>query len=152
MIEVTREQLLDLCRPFATKIAELGTTDSAGLEKALSEISADQLEATALAAHAGGWMTPKEQGGVKFGRLSKADPAIGGCSLDVVEMNGPASGPHTHPNGEVEFCIPLVGKPLFDGRGDRWIVYPPGSRHVPTVSGGTMLILYFLPEGAIVWG
>lgn len=152
MIEVSREHLLALCAPFAAKIAELGTTEPAQLEAVLSSLPSEQLEASALAAHAAGWMTPKEQGGVRFGRLSKADAAMGGCSLDVVDMHGPAAGPHTHTNGEVEFCIPLAGTPLFDGRSERWIVYPPGSRHVPTVTQGRMLILYFLPGGAIEWG
>lgn len=151
MLEVTREQLLSLCAPFARLIGELGTSNPAALEAALAALPSAQLEATALAAHATGWMTPKEQGGVRFGRLSKASPELGNCSLDVVDMSGPAAGGHTHPNGEVEFCIPLSGEPRFDGRADSWIVYPPQSRHIPTVSGGRMLILYFLPGGAIVW-
>ena len=27
----------------------------------------------------------------------------------------------------------------------------PGSRHVPEVAGGRMLIVYFLPDGAMEW-
>jgi hypothetical protein len=49
----------------------------------------------------------------------------------------------------VELCIDLAGEPAFDGKRQRFIAYPPGSRHVPTVSGGRMLILYFLPGGEI---
>ena len=30
-------------------------------------------------------------------------------------------------------------------------VYGPGSEHVPAVTGGEMLILYLLPDGAIEW-
>jgi hypothetical protein len=30
-----------------------------------------------------------------------------------------------------------------------WVVEPPGSVHVPTVAGGTMLIVYLLPRGEI---
>ena len=152
MREVTSADLVRLAAPFAARIAEMGTLDPAALESALAAMDSANLEATTLAAAASGWLTPKVAGGVKFGRVSKADPALAGCSLDAVDMDGPASGPHTHPYGEVEFCIPLAGEPRFDGRAERWIVYPPGSRHVPTVSGGRMLILYFLPGGAINLG
>ena len=47
--------------------------------------------------------------------------------------------------------IPLDGTPDFDGHGSGWAVYPSGSVHVPDVTGGTMLILYFLPGGEIEW-
>lgn len=86
-----------------------------------------------------------EAGGVRFGRLAKS---LGGFSVDAVWMNGP--GPrHEHPNGEIDLCFDVAGEARFDGRTPGWTVYPPGSRHVPTVSGGEMLILYFLPGGAI---
>jgi hypothetical protein len=85
---------------------------------------------------------------VKFGRVTKATPQSDEFSIDVVHMNGP--GPHhVHPNGEVNWCIALDGEPRFDGQPAGWVVMPPGSGHVPTVSGGTMLIVYLLPQGAI---
>jgi len=151
MLEVSKDDLIRLCAPITTIIAARGTADSVALEAALEALNTDQLEATALAAMVAGWLTPKEAGGVKFGRIAKADVATHGHSIDAVDMNGPAAGPHTHPNGEVELCIDLQGEPTFDGRRKRFIAYPPGSRHVPTVSGGRMLILYFLPGGAIVF-
>jgi len=43
------------------------------------------------------------------------------------------------------------GDPRFDGHPEGWAVYAPGSVHVPEVTGGEMLILYLLPEGAIEW-
>ncbi len=149
---MTPEELVELCRPAASLIARLGTEDPAALERALARLDAEQLVAATLMAAAEGWLTPKEAGGVRFGRLSKACEELGGNSLDAVDMDGPASGPHTHPRGEVELCIPVSGQPRFDGRDSRWVVYPPGSRHVPTVTGGRMLILYFLPGGLITWG
>ena len=85
---------------------------------------------------------------VKFGRVAKASPASLDFSIDVVHMNGP--GPlHRHPNGEVNYCVALEGKPTFDGLPPGWVVFPPDSKHVPTVAGGTMLIVYLLPQGAI---
>lgn len=101
----------------------------------------------ALAAQDEPWLLPRENQGVRFGRLAKD---LHGLSIDVVRMSGP--GPrHRHPNGEIDLCIALDGEPRFDGQPAGWVVYGPGSAHVPTVSGGTMLILYFLPRGAIEW-
>ncbi len=42
---------------------------------------------------------------------------------------------------------PLEGAPAFDGVGAGWCVYPPGSAHRPTVTGGSAHVLYLLPEG-----
>ncbi len=85
---------------------------------------------------------------VRWGRAAKATPQTLDQSIDVVVMNGP--GPlHRHPRGEVNYCIALEGDPRFDGQPAGWVVFPPESRHVPTVSGGTMLIVYLLPQGQI---
>jgi len=85
---------------------------------------------------------------VRWSRVSKANPESSDFSIDAVDMNGP--GPHhAHPNGEVNWCIALEGDPRFDGRPAGWVVMPPGSGHVPTVSGGRMLIVYLLPGGKI---
>lgn len=87
---------------------------------------------------------------VKWGRVAKAAPETLGFSIDVVLMNG--AGPrHRHPRGEVNFCIAVDGAPSFDGEPPGWVVLPPASDHVPTVSGGTMLIVYLLPDGAVEW-
>ena len=85
---------------------------------------------------------------VRYGRVAKAGPDTDGFSIDVVLMTG--AGPrHTHPNGEVDYCIALDGDPTFDERPAGWVVCEAGSTHVPTVAGGTMLIVYLLPDGAI---
>ncbi len=149
MVEITKASLADLCEPIGAVIGRMGTASPAALEAELEGLNTDQLEAAALAALAAGWLTPKEGGGVRFGRISKADSH--GNSIDAVDMSGPASGAHTHPRGEVELCIDLAGQPTFDGRRKRFIAYPPGSRHIPTVAEGRMLILYFLPGGEIVF-
>jgi len=85
---------------------------------------------------------------VRWGRAAKATPETLEQSIDVVVMNGP--GPlHRHPLGEVNYCIAMEGSPRFDGHEPGWVVFPPESRHVPTVTGGTMLIVYLLPQGQI---
>jgi hypothetical protein len=85
---------------------------------------------------------------VKFGRAAKAGAATANFSIDVVHMQG--DGPqHVHPRGEIDYCIPLEGEPTFEGQSAGWVVMPPGSVHVPSVKGGTMLIVYLLPLGEI---
>lgn len=85
---------------------------------------------------------------VRWGRVSKATDETLDLSIDVVLMTG--AGPkHRHPNGEVSFAIALDGDPRFDGKPEGWVVLPTDSVHVPTVEGGTMLIAYFLPQGAM---
>jgi len=98
-----------------------------------------------------GWIVPREAGGVRFGRLAKPSGDLHGFSIDAVDMDGAGPG-HTHPNGEIDLCFALEGTPAFDGHAPGWLVLPPGSWHVPTVSGGRMGILYFLPDGAIEFG
>ncbi|MCP3914280.1 MAG: DUF4863 family protein [bacterium] len=80
--------------------------------------------------------------------MTKALPESRDLSIDVVLMNGP--GPrHRHPNGEVNYCVGLESTPTFDGDPPGWVVKTPESKHVPTVDGGTMLIVYLLPGGAM---
>ncbi len=98
-----------------------------------------------------GWLAPREAGGVRYGRLAKATDASRNFSIDAVDMSGPGPG-HTHPNGEIDLCFALTGGACFDGQPEGWVVYGPDSWHVPTVSGGRMAILYFLPGGAIRFG
>ncbi len=95
-----------------------------------------------------GWLTPREANGVKFGRVTKSTPQSLGFTIDAVDMSGPGPG-HTHPEGEFDLCFALTPEARFDGHPEGWVVYPPGSWHVPTVSEGRMVILYFLPNGAI---
>lgn len=97
-----------------------------------------------------GWLCERENAGIRFSRLHKAADESG-FSIDAVHMDRPGPG-HTHPRGEVDLCFPVAGTPQFDGRTPGWTVYPPGSWHIPTVTGGAMDILYFLPGGAIQFG
>jgi Domain of unknown function (DUF4863) len=98
---------------------------------------------------AAGWMCSRSAGGIRFGRVIKPSGPLGRFSVDVVEMSDVVGPTHAHPNGEVDMIMPLDQNAKFDGRGAGWMVYPAGSRHAPTVTGGTAIILYLLPEGAI---
>jgi hypothetical protein len=96
-----------------------------------------------------GWLCAREAGGIKFGRPIKAGAATNGFSVDVVEMENVEGPYHSHPNGEIDLILPLEGQAAFDGVANGWKVYPPGSAHRPTVSGGKAMVLYLLPDGAI---
>ncbi|MDJ0522326.1 MAG: DUF4863 family protein [Planctomycetota bacterium] len=96
-----------------------------------------------------GWLAPHDAGPhVRFGRLDKD---MGGYAVDAVVMANAAGRGHTHTRGELNMCFPLEGEPRFDGHEPGWVVFAPGSHHIPTVEGGTMLFLYFTPGGAVVW-
>ena len=98
-----------------------------------------------------GWIAPREAGGIRFGRVAKPSEDLHGFSIDAVEMDCAGPG-HVHPNGEFDLSFALEGTPMFEGQSEGWVVLPPGSWHVPTVTGGRMGILYFLPDGAIEFG
>jgi hypothetical protein len=97
-----------------------------------------------------GALGEKESGGVRFSRVKKAaDDAD--FSIDYVHMQGPGPG-HVHPRGEIDLCFAVSGSPLFDGQAPGFTAYGKETWHVPTVSGGAMDILYFLPGGSITFG
>ena len=95
---------------------------------------------------ADGWMCEREQGGIKFGRVIKD---VDGFSVDVVHMTDVVGPHHRHPNGEIDMVMPLDAAAEFDGHGAGWVVYGPDSAHKPSVKGGSALVLYLLPGGAI---
>ncbi|MDA1259615.1 MAG: DUF4863 family protein [Planctomycetota bacterium] len=107
-----------------------------------------ELRAAMEAGVAAGTLCQNGEAPVRWSRMFKLSETSRGFSADAVLMSAP--GPkHRHPNGEVDLCFALDGAPQFDGNPPGWTVYPPDSTHVPTVTGGTMLILYLLPGAAI---
>lgn len=98
---------------------------------------------------AAGWMCQQGEGSRKFGRILQPAAATHGFSVDVVDITDLVGPHHRHPTGEIDMIMPLDAAALFDGRGEGWLVYPPGSAHRPTVSKGRALILYLLPNGEI---
>lgn len=96
-----------------------------------------------------GWLMSRDAGGIRFGRAIKPGGATGEFSVDVVRMDDVKGPHHTHPNGEIGAVLPIAGEPKFDAFAPGWYVYPPGSAHHPTISGGAAYVIYLLPEGAI---
>ena len=96
-----------------------------------------------------GSMCQHEAGGIRYGRVIKADDNAQGFSVDVVRMNNIKGPHHSHPLGEINMIMPINTEALFDGKQAGWWVYPAGSAHHPTVSNGEALVLYLLPQGSI---
>ena len=141
------DTFLPLCRAAAE--IDLGAEDASALlnERFGYESEEGQAFVEAFKAlHASGEVADRGELPVEWGRVSKATEETLGFSLDVVHMNG--AGPeHVHPTGEASFCVPLEGDPEFEGTRSGWHVLSPGSRHIPEVTGGRMLIVYLLPNG-----
>ncbi|MGC6486826.1 MAG: DUF4863 family protein [Planctomycetota bacterium] len=147
---IGKDEFVEMLRPLAEALQALDVdaADAAAQAEGIAAFGGAQVEAIRAAATASvdsEWLLPKEAGGVRFGRVAKD---LCGFSVDCVWMNAP--GPrHRHPNGEIDLCFAVDGPARFDGNPEGWVVYGAGSEHVPTVTDGAMLILYFLPGGAI---
>jgi len=157
-IRAGREQLVAALGEVIEVVRGVDPSQGAAAAAALSAafpVDGPAMKALAALVRRGveeGWLCEREAGGIRFSRVAKAaHPGTSPLSVDVVHMGGPGPG-HTHPNGEIDLCFAVSGAPTFDGQAPGWVVYPPGSWHVPTVAGGVMDILYFLPEGAIAFG
>lgn len=107
------------------------------------------IEAACHAAIAEGWMCAQGDGNRRFGRVIEAAPETSDLSVDVVDLADVVGPLHRHPNGEICLVMPVTPTARFDKRGRGWCVFPPGSAHRPTVTGGRALVLYLLPGGAI---
>ena len=146
--------MLETFRPLLDAVRALDVSDPLAAERALARAfdpagpEAERLAAELRRLLEEGRIAQRGEPPVRWGRVARAEPATHDLSIDVVHMSGP--GPrHRHPRGEIDYCIPLAGRPTFDGRAPGWVVYGEGSVHTPTVAGGEMLVVYFLPKGEI---
>jgi len=98
-----------------------------------------------------GWLCDRGEPDARFSRVAKPDPRTRGMSVDIVSLAG-AAVRHTHPKGELTLGFAVEGDaPRFDGQPPGWTFHGPGSTHTPEVTGGRMLLLYVLPDGAVQW-
>jgi hypothetical protein len=147
---MTKDQFVELLRPLAAVLQpiDVDRADAAVAAERAAPFAGPAVAAVRAAALANvdsEWLLPKANAGIRFGRVAKD---LHGFSVDAVLMDVP--GPkHRHPQGELDLCFATRGEPRFDGKPEGWVVYGRESVHVPTVRGGEMLILYFLPGGAI---
>ena len=153
MQQIAQTQFADAIAKIVTAIGERPL--DADLEVYLNEtVPPDgapfrELETLVAAGVAQGWLCGREGGGIKYGRAIKPGAGAGRFSVDVVEMENLKGPHHVHTTGEIGMILPVSGEPRFDGKERGWYVYPPSSSHWPTVAGGTAVVLYLLPDGAI---
>ncbi len=147
---MSKQDFQDLIQNVTSAIA--GKTLDKALAAEMNEtFSADSdtvknIQAACEVAIADGWMCEQEYGGIKFGRVLKD---VDGFSVDVVHMKDVVGPHHRHPKGEIDLIMPIEGDAKFDNHGVGWVVYGPDSAHRPTVTDGTALVLYLLPDGEI---
>ena len=152
---MSNEQLAITLTPMLKRISELDLSHPASEIMLNQEFSASnpRLQTAIVQAKQGlvdGWLCDRVNDGIKFSRVAKPSDATFNLSIDAVLMSGEGAA-HTHPNGEVSLCIPMQGDAVYDDFEHAWAPYPPGSSHTPIVTGGEMLILYFLPDGEMDW-
>jgi Domain of unknown function (DUF4863) len=152
----TTESLLALLDAPMAAAARTPLADAAAARAALEKAypsrgpAAQALRTELLAAMQAGLICDRGKDAIRYSRLCKPDATKHDVSVDFVWMTGPGIN-HRHPKGEVNLCFAVEGDPRFDGQPEGWVVFTPGSQHVPTVTGGRMLIAYFLPGGAVEW-
>ncbi|HVI04364.1 MAG TPA: DUF4863 family protein [Enhygromyxa sp.] len=157
------ESLLSLLDPILARVAALapeldGTPESvAAIEATLERefpYAGAQVQAIGQALAQGvdeGWLADRGAPEARFGRVAKPSAETHGLSIDVVSMIG-AGVEHTHPRGEFTLGFAADSQSChFESRPPGWVVLGPGSRHVPTVTGARMHLIYFLPGGAVDW-
>ena len=108
------------------------------------------LRASLLEAVEAGVICDRGKDPVRFSRLAKPGDTAHDLSVDFVWMSGPGIH-HRHPRGEINLCFSVEGEARFDGQPEGWVAFAPDTTHVPTVTEGKMLIVYFLPGGEVEW-
>jgi hypothetical protein len=152
----TTQSLLELLAAPMAATAGVDLKDPAAARAVLHRSFAPEgaegraLRAALVQAVEQGVICDRGKDAIRYSRLCKPDATPHQLSVDFVWMTGPGI-PHRHPRGEINLCYAVEGSPRFDGQPEGWVVFPPGSTHVPTVTGGRMLIVYFLPGGAVEW-
>jgi len=144
-----RQLIVEFTRGLAGRALDAELQHWLNREHGPGSASYERLRQACVDGVAAGWMCSREHAGIRYGRVVKPADDTARFSVDVVDMDSIAGGHHVHPGGEIDLVMPLAGDARFDGHGAGWCVYPPGSAHSPTVSGGRALVLYLLPEGQI---
>jgi hypothetical protein len=98
-----------------------------------------------------GWVgyTPVEGAGYSRGRIAEASPETRNMRVESGLMCDVVGQYHRHTRGEINLVVPIDPTAQWCGRGAGWVVYPPGSEHFPTTTGGKAVMMFFLPGGEI---
>ncbi len=153
---MSRETLIEALSPVLDELTALDPADTSAAQLHLNSalpLDDPRIQKIREAFEQGveeGWLCDREGGNARFSRVAKPSPETRGFSIDAVRMSGPGVW-HRHTAGEIELCFARNSGATFDGQPEGWVVYGPGTEHVPTVDGGEMDILYFLPGGQVEW-
>jgi len=151
------DDLYPLLEPVSRLVETLDLNDTEAAEAALEAAfpstgtAVQAMESHTRAGVDAGRICHRGEDGMRFSRMVKPEADVAGCSIDAVYMRDSSGPRHTHTNGEVCLCYHDDDTAIFDGRRSTWMVLPPGSTHTPTVENGSMLIVYWLPDGAVEW-
>lgn len=98
-----------------------------------------------------GWACYAEIDGPDYrrGRIAKPSENANGYSVESGMLKDVLGNYHCHPKGEINMIGPVDDTGMFCGSGAGWKVFEPGSQHYPTVTGGKVTMLFFLPGGEI---
>ncbi|NWA45683.1 DUF4863 family protein [Pseudomonas gingeri] len=98
-----------------------------------------------------GWACYAEIDGPDYrrGQLAKSTENANGYSVETGMLKNVLGNYHLHPQGEINMIGPEDDGATFCGNGAGWKVFAPGSQHFPTVKGGKVTMLFFLPGGEI---
>ena len=153
MSTISREEFQSLLAPvtnfIGNKILDKSLQDELNSEFPQDGDVLNGIKRACRDAIVAGWMCKYEDGGIKYGRVIKPVAETAGFSVDVVQMKDVVGPHHKHPQGEIDLVMPIDDDAQFDKHGEGWLVYAPDSAHHPTVTNGTALVLYLLPNGEI---
>lgn len=98
-----------------------------------------------------GWACYAEVDGPDYrrGRIAEASEATHGFTVESAKLRNVKGNYHRHPRGEINMIGPVDPTGTFCGSGAGWRVFEANSSHYPTVAGGTVTFLFFLPGGSI---
>ncbi len=98
-----------------------------------------------------GWACYDEISGPDYrrGRIAEASAITHGFTVESGMLTDVLGNYHRHPLGEINMIGPVDATGQFCGSGAGWKVFPPDSSHYPTVTGGAVTMLFFLPDGLI---
>ncbi len=153
MMKKEMQSFQDLMRPIFAMIshAEIDKQLQAELNAVYPPSSETfrEIEQACHAAIDAGWMCTQGGEGRRFGRVLEPSADTENLSVDVVDLTDIVGPHHRHPTGEICMVMPRSDGAKFDGHSAGWCVNAPGSAHHPTVTDGSALVLYLLPNGEI---
>lgn len=90
-------------------------------------------------------------GPFRYSRIADASSRTHGFRIECTLQEGDGIGQDLS-RGKFVFAVAISGSPRIGGAAPGWIVVPPAKSHRDTVTGGSALLVHFIPGNAIAWG